>query len=410
MFFTRGTTDRPPLGADFHRLWGAVTASSLGDGMRFVALPLLAARLTTDPRQIAAVAMSEQLPLLLLGLLAGALADRLDRRRILWLVDTVRALIVGLLAAAVAADAVTIPLLLLAGFLLGCGQTLYNGGWSGMVPGMVAPAALTRANARLQASALVTDTLIGTPLGAVLFGLAAALPFAVDSASFAVAAVLALLLRGDFRARRQEQPGRAGSLRAETADGLRWLWRHPVLRRLCLTSGLANLVGGGLTAILVVYAHQALGLGELGFSLLVAAFALGGVSGALVTPRLAARYSTPALLRTTLLVTALVAAATGAVNSGAAAAACVALYGAASVAWGVTAVSLRQRLVPTELTGRVSTAYQMVIGAGMALGSVLAGFTAEACGVRVPFLAGAVLLGCAALVRVRVPVTATVSA
>ncbi|WP_392673705.1 MFS transporter [Streptomyces sp. LN785] len=87
--------------------------------MSFVALPLLAARLTADPRQIALVSLAEQLPWLLVGLSSGVLADRFDRRRILWLVDASRALLVGALAATVAAGMVTIPLLALVAFLPG---------------------------------------------------------------------------------------------------------------------------------------------------------------------------------------------------------------------------------------------------------------------------------------------------
>ncbi|AUG80735.1 MFS transporter [Kitasatospora sp. MMS16-BH015] len=397
------------LGADFHRLWASVTISSLGDGMRFVALPLLATGLTTDPRRVAAVAMAEQLPFFLLALFAGALADRLDRRRILWLVDAVRTVLVGALALAVAAHAVTIPLLIAAGFLLGCGQTLYNGGWSGMVPTIVAPADLTRANSRIQAAALITDTLLGTPLGAVLFGLAAALPFAVDSASFAAAALLAFLLRGDFRpsTRTTTSSSPIRSLRGDVADGVRWLWQHHALRRLCLLSGLANLVGAGLTAVLVLYAHQALELSDLGFALLVASFALGGVTGALLTPRLTGRLGVGRLLRGTVLTTAAAAALLGWTHSGLFAAGGIALYGAASISWGIATVSLRQRLVPTALLGRVTMAHQMVYGAGLTLGAAIAGFLASAGGIRLPFYAGALLLAVIALVPTRIPSTPT---
>src|SRR6478609_7289582 len=86
----------------FPVLWASVTISSLGNGMRFVALPLLAVRLTDDARLIALVALAGQLPPVLLALPAGAWADRLDRRRILFWADAARALVIGTLAAAVA--------------------------------------------------------------------------------------------------------------------------------------------------------------------------------------------------------------------------------------------------------------------------------------------------------------------
>ncbi|MFI6585304.1 MFS transporter [Embleya sp. NPDC050493] len=400
MLSGRGTP-RTRLGPSFDRLWASVTVSSLGSGMSFVALPLLAAQLTTDPRQIAAVSLAEQAPWLLLGLPSGVLADRLDRRRILWLVDAARALLVAALAAAVAGGMATIVLLTVVAFLLGCGQTLYSGAWSGMVPALVAPAALTRANARLQASSLITETLLGTPLGALLFGMAAALPFAVDAASFAAAAVIVLLLRGNFR------PGGASavktwtSLRRDTTEGVRWLRRHPMLRRLCLASGINSLVGGGLIAILVLYAQRTLGLGDLGFALLIASFAVGGVLGALSTPVATARYGAVRILRTSVVGTAFAAVVVGSATSGPVAALGIAMYGAGSLAWSVTAVSLRQALVPAELLGRVTMAYQMVVAGGTALGAVSAGFTAHSFGLRVPFHAGAGLVIVAGLIGTR---------
>ncbi|MFJ5219345.1 MFS transporter [Streptomyces sp. NPDC088354] len=392
---------RTRLGSRFNRVWASVTVSSLGDGMKFVALPLLAAQLTSDPRQIAMVSLAEQLPWLLLGLPSGVLADRFDRRRILWLVDAARALLVGMLAVAVAAGIVAIPLLTLVAFLLGCGQTLYSGAWAGMVPALVAPGALTRANARLQASSLIIDTLAGTPLGAVLFGIAAALPFIVDSLSFATAAVLVFILRGNFEPRSQAASKMWTTLRRDTTEGIRWLWRQHLLRRLCLTSGITNLVSGGLIAILVLYARQTLGLSNLGFALLVASFALGGVAGATSTPRLTAHFGAPRLLKLTTAGTAIAAAIAGTATSGPIAGMGIAAYGTANLAWNVTAVSLRQSLVPAELLGRVAMAYQMVIGSGTALGAVAAGFTAHAFGLRAPFYAGAVLLFAASLISTR---------
>ena len=369
--------------------------------MRFVALPLLAAQLTTDARQIAAVAFAEQVPLFLLGLVSGVVGDRFDRRRIMWTVDAARTVVVGGLVVAVAADAVSIPLLVAVALLLGAGQTLYNGGWSGMVPALVGREGLTRANARLQSSSLIIDTLLGTPLGAVLFGIAAVLPFIVDTASFAVAAALVFLLRGEFRPRARTAPNTLATVRRDTAEGIRWLWRHQMLRRLCLVSAVTNLVEIGLVAILVLYARRTLGLSSLGFALLIAAFAVGGVVGAAWTTRLTARLGAPTVIRLATLGTAVAAAGAGVATWGPVAGVCLAAYGAANLVWAVSAVSLRQSLVPTELLSRVTMAYQMVKGGAGALGAVVAGLVAHDFGLRAPFLGGAVLLAAATLLRVR---------
>lgn len=405
---TTSPTSTTPLGPGFRQVWASVMVSSLGDGLRVVALPLLAARLTTDSRQIAAVSLAGQLPWLLLGLPSGVLADRINRRTILWTVDVLRAVVVGALAVAVALHAVSIPVLAAVGFVLGCGQALFSGAFSGLVPMVVESGARPRANARLTAGALISNTLLGTPLGAVLFGLAAALPFGVDAASFALSAALLLPLRGDFRPR-SEAPASTptvsanslASLRRDTAEGVRWLWRHQLLRRLCLVAAISNLVGGGVIAILVLFARDALGLDSMGFALLLAASAVGGVTGATATPRLIVRFGPGLLLRLTLVLGGLCVAVLACATSAWAAGLGIIGYGATNVAWNVTAVSQRQELVPTELVGRVSTAYQMVTGSTAALGAAAAGLTAHAFGLRAPFLGAAVLLLAAALVSTR---------
>ncbi|MFJ5885912.1 MFS transporter [Kitasatospora cineracea] len=399
----------------FPTLWASVTISSLGDGMRFVALPLLAAELTGDARMIALVALAGQLSSLLLALPAGALADRLDRRRMLFWADAARTLVVGALAAAVAAHAARIGWLVLAALLLGTGGVLYSAGWSGMVPTLVPPADRARANSRLQAGALVTDTLVGTPLGAVLFGLAAALPFAVDTLSFACAAGLVLLLRGDFRPGGAELPGGAGALagvagapvgavgavrpraerpalRRQVAEALRWLRGRPVLFRLCLARGLTGGVSSGLIAVLVLYAGRAQHLGPTGFALLVAAFAVGGLLGSVLTPRLLQHWGVRPTLTAGALGSAACALLLALAPTPAVAALAVAGYGVAEFAWYVGGLTLRQAQVPTHLLGRVTMAHQLVFDASGAVGAALAGLLAHAWGVRAPYFVGAALL------------------
>ncbi|WP_367133496.1 MULTISPECIES: MFS transporter [Streptomyces] len=393
------------LGTGFGLIWTAVTVSGLGDGMRFIALPLLAAQVTDDPRQVAAVTLAEQLPWLLVGLIAGALADRIDRRRVLWTVDFARSLVAGALAAAIASGRPSVPLLAAAGFLLCCGQTLYTGAWSAVVPAIVAePEARIRANAALQSGALVTATLLAPPLGALLFAVAPALPIGVDAVSFAVAAAVVFVLRGDFRARIPDAPGEPGAvrgLRRDVAEGVGWLRRHPVLRRLCLVAGATNFVTTGMIAVLVLYARDVLGLDGLGYGLLIAAFSVGGVSGAAAAPRLVRRFGTRRVLLSAVTGSAVTAAGAGAAPAALVAGCCVAGYGAMSLIWEITAVTLRQQLVPAELLGRVSMSYQLVSNGAGALGAAMAGVLAQPAGLRAPFLAGAAVLTLAALATAR---------
>jgi len=216
------------LGGLYWRLWSASSASALGDGLRRVALPLLAVHLTTNPRLVALAAAAGTVPWLVFALPIGALVDRFDRRRTMAAVDLLRTLTVALLAVAVAAGALSIALLVAVTFVLGTGEIFAESAALALVPQLVDTAQLERANGRLQAGEVTAGQFAGQGLGGALFAVALALPFALDAATFLLSAVLVLSLR---TATRHRPP--AASLRrlpAETAEGLRWLARHRLLR------------------------------------------------------------------------------------------------------------------------------------------------------------------------------------
>ncbi len=142
---------RVRLGPDFVKLWLAQGVSNLGDGVYVTALPLLAATLTRDPLPVSAVLFAEWLPWLLFGLVAGALLDRWERRRVMWMVDAARLAVVGGFATMVLVGWASIPLLMATGFLLGSGQTLVDTAAQALIPALVSrdPHRLALANGRL---------------------------------------------------------------------------------------------------------------------------------------------------------------------------------------------------------------------------------------------------------------------
>ncbi|BCJ34607.1 MFS transporter [Actinocatenispora thailandica] len=370
-------------------LWGAGTVSALGDGVHWIALPLLAASVTRDPRLVSLVSVAEQLPWVLFGLLAGALADRVDRRRVLWRLDLVRAGIVAVLAGTVLTGTVTLPVVLLVAFTLTSFGTVYDSAAAAMVPALVPVAERPAANGRLQAGVLVADTLLGAPVGATLFTLLAAAPFLVDTASFAVAAALVAAIPAGAA---PAAPAAAAPVRVDVATGLRFLLGHRLLRRLCAYGALINLVTTVAVALLVLYTRDVLHLGSLGYGLLVAAFAVGGVLGSLLAGRLAAAIGGRAALLTALGCGALGAAGIALAEHPVPAGISVGVFGAASGLCGVVAVSIRQSLVPDELFGRVTSAFRLVtLGVGP-LGALAAGFVAHRYGLRAPVAGAAALL------------------
>ncbi|MFF4877335.1 MFS transporter [Micromonospora sp. NPDC000668] len=367
------------LGRDFRLLWSAAVSSRLGDALRTPALALLAATLTRDPRIIAAVTVVGQLPPLLFGLLGGVYADRWDRRRTMALVDGVRAAVVGVLAVAVALDRAGILVLLVAAFLLAALGTLFDSASFALLPALVPPAALPRANGRLQAGTAVAGGFLGAPAAGVLFAVAPALPFTIDAVTFAVAALLVLALT-PTSAPRLATGARRGSVWGEIVEGLRWLRAHRTLWRVTLLAAACNLAISGVLAVLVLYALDVLRVPPSGYGLFAASAILGGVAGALGAGRLAARFGTvPALC-------AVLAAQTVALTGFALArhpvpgAFALAVFAAGTVVWNSLCASYGQRHVPAGLLGRVGAAQRMVGLLTAPVGAALAGLVAAAYG------------------------------
>ncbi|TDC93852.1 MFS transporter [Nonomuraea deserti] len=381
------------LGADFTRLWTASAVSNIGDGITMAAGPLLVASLTDDPALVAGAAFAQQLPWLLFALISGAYADRLDRRKLIVAVNLLRALVLGALAVSVATGTTGIPAVYLAFFLLGTGETLADTATAAMVPAIVAPERLAAANARLMATFTVANQFLAKPLGAGLFAVAAALPFGVDAVSFAVAAALVATVR-PVPARPRDG---AGGLRTEIAAGLRWLWRHRLMRTLALSMGLANIVFCAAFAVFVLYARHRLRLDEVGYGLLLTTFGVGGLTGTALAVRLRARFGATALLRAGLLIEAGTHAALAATTVPLVAAAVLVVFGIHTMVWGVVATTLRQQAVPARLMGRVSGAGALIDVGGAALGSLLGGLLARTTTITAPYwLAAAVMTAIAA--------------
>jgi MFS family permease len=277
MFKSRPRVPRTSLGDGYHKLWTAAAVSNLGDGVFLTALPLLAAALTRDPLQVSIVGAAGWLPWLLVGPVSGALTDRWDRRQVMWTVDAARFAIVGALSVAVLAGWATIPLLAAMAFLLGVGQTLFDSATQSVIPALVGRDAgrLERANGRLFGAQQVSQQLVGPPLGGLLFSLARAAPFLVDAVSFAFSSALIAAIPGRFRPDRNAAAPRT-SLGAEITDGVRWLLGHRLLRAIVVVAGVTNLALTAGGVILVLLAQDELGLGSVGYGLLLAGYAVGG--------------------------------------------------------------------------------------------------------------------------------------
>ncbi|MFI5928828.1 MFS transporter [Micromonospora sp. NPDC051543] len=375
------------LGRDFRLLWSAAVASRFGDALRTPALALLAATLTRDPRVIAAVTVAAQVPPLLFGLLGGVYADRWDRRRTMAGIDGVRAAVVAAVAVAVAVDRASIGLLLVAAFLLAALGTLFDAASFAMLPALVPPAALSRANGRLQAGSAVAGGFLGAPAAGVLFAAAPALPFALDAVTFAVAALLVLALTPAAAVPATPTTGRA-SVWGDIVEGVRWLRAHRTMWRVTLLSAASNLAISGIMAVLVLYALDVLRVPPAGYGLFAASVILGGVAGALGSNRLAARLGTVPALGAVLATQTVALTGFALARHPVPGAFALAVFAAGTVVWNSLWASYGQREVPSRLLGRVGAAQRMVGLLTAPVGAGLAGLVAAAHG-TVPVISAA---------------------
>lgn len=371
------------LGRVYWTAWTAGAVSFLGTGITFGALPLLAASMTRDPRVVSLTEAVSTLGWLLLGLVSGVMVDRWRRTSTMWIVDAFRAVIAGAFAVLVLADLQTIPLLLLAGFVLGLFAPFFDNASSAVVPDLVAPANLERANGYHQVSLLMLSNLLGPPVGAFLFVIDHGLPILFDAITFAVAAALIWKIR---KAVPRPEISEHRHLGRELAEGMRYLWRHKLLRSLCLLLVVVNAVGTGMVAILVLYVLEVLGLPEAAFGWLVAVYAVGGVAGAVITPRLSKAFSTFTNVFTAMLISSLAVIVMGLWGSLVPVVVAVVVLGFGSAWWNVVTITLRQRIVPSALLGRVTSVYRMVAFCAAPLGAVGAGFLAHRTNLTTPYL------------------------
>ncbi|WP_431912994.1 MFS transporter [Nonomuraea jabiensis] len=379
------------LGPAYNRLWTATALSNLGDGIRSAALPLLAASMSADPVIVAGVAVAGQLPWLLLGLIAGALVDRFDQRRLVVLVDCGRTALLAALTVAVLTGSATVAWIYAVAFACGVGETLRDTATATLLPPLVKDADLERANGRLVNAEVAGNELIGPPVGGYLFGVAMVLPIAVNGGALALAAALIFSLPSVFAP--APAPESKGRIWSETVAGLRWLVRSRRMFTLSLLSGTFAFVDSMWFVVLVLFVQQILELPAAIYGLLVGIGAVGGLIGGFLAARIV-RLLGPA----PTLTACLLAAAGGQLMLGLASEVVVVALGLAATSaafgvWVVVARTQRQRGTPRDLLGRVTSASTTVVMTASPLGALVGGLIGREYGLR-----AAVLLGVPALV------------
>lgn len=388
-----GTAAAPgPLGGPYWRLWTSSGLSNLADGVLKVALPLLALRFTDSPLLIGGVGVALSLPWLLFALPAGALADRLDRRWAMLGANTVRGALVLALLLGMGLDLGSIWLIYAVAFLLGTTETLYDTTAQSILPQLVRREQLSRANGRLYAMEMAANEFLGPPLGSALVAVGLALALLTPGALWLAAVGALLLVRGRFRVSRTGPPT---SIRADIAEGVRFLWSHRVLRTFAVLAGVSNFALSAVFTLLVVYAvgpGSPLGLTEAAFGLLFSAFAAGSLLGAFLAERCERVLGRARALRLSVLPFSLLALVPGLTANVWLVGLGFVVGGIGIMVWNVITVSLRQRLAPGALLGRVNSVYRLLAWGTRPLGAGAGGLLAQFLGTQTMFVVMGLLI------------------
>ncbi len=369
----RGTLRADP---DFRRYFLARLLSECGTVITLIALPVLVYRLSGSAPLTATVSMLEAAPYVLFGLLAGALADRLDRRRLMIVADVADALLMASVPVAYLLDALTVPHLMVVAFGGPAIAVFFDGANFGALPVLVGTDRIARANAMVWSSATAAEIVLPSLVGLTLAFLHPSALLGIDALSFAASAALVGTI-----ARSLQDPARARTrptVRSVLADirvGIEFLVRHAGVRTMTIVGALQCVVGGCFVSLMVVWLDRVLDVGTEGwrFGLVWSSWSVGALVATLSLPRLLDRMSPAAITLAALPVATVLGIATSFATAWPLAALGLLGWSVAYTMVVVNSVSYRQQVTPEHLLGRVNTVGRMLAwGVGWTAGAAAA--------------------------------------
>jgi predicted MFS family arabinose efflux permease len=382
-------------------LWSAQVVSTFGSAASTVVYPLLILALTNSPSAAGVASALRVAPYLVFCIPVGALIDRWDRRRVMIMCDVGRLVAVSCIPAAMWLDALSLWLIYAVCLVEGTFFVFFNIAEVAALPRVVPKAQLPDATAQNQA-AFNAAQLAGPPIGTLLFqSIGRAAPFVFDALSYLASAVSVALIRTPFRV---DAAPPASPLRAQIAEGLRWLWQRPLIRTMAFLTGGVNFVYSATPLIMIVLAKQ-LGASDVDIGLIFSIGAIGGVLGSLVGARVQKRFSFGQVIVSIVWAQALLFPLYLAAPS-------VFLLGAVfsaiylmSPVYNVVQFSYRMALIPDALQGRVNSVFRLLAHGLNPLGAALCGVLLEHAGAAwtIAFF-GAWYLGLAVLATVSQPI------
>ncbi|MFE6054279.1 MFS transporter [Kitasatospora sp. NPDC056446] len=383
---------------DFRLFWLSRVLAGAGSAVAYVAMPVLVYERTGSPLLVSFVAAGEAMPYVFFGLLAGALADRLDRRRVMVAADLANSACLATVPLAAAVHSLTAFHIVAVAFVSSTLYVFFDAAGYGVVPAVVGRERIAQANSLIW-GAETTVQIIGTAMAGLLIGvLGTTGVLALQAATFLASALLvgALALPAGVRAASSGNQRLLDSVK----EGLRFLWRQPALRVMTACGCLQSFAGGAFLGQLVIFADRGLGLAESDsrVGLLFTAWSVGGVLGSIVLPWLLRRVDAMRVMRALLPVSSVLGLLTVTTDDWRLALPAVAAWGTAYLMVIVNTVTYAQSITPEDLQGRVNTTRRMLSsGIGVPAGAMTAGFVTAASGVRPGLLLAVVAVALASV-------------
>jgi predicted MFS family arabinose efflux permease len=357
-------------------LWSGQVISTLGSAASWVIYPLLILALTDSPAAAGLAAALGSVPYLLFSLPAGALLDRWDRKRVMIFCDLGRAFTVFTVPIALWLDVLTIWQLYAAAFVEGSLFVFFNIAEVAALPRVVSTAQLPQAAAQNEA-AFGAAHIIGPSLGTALYQtLGRSAPFIADAISYVVSSLSLLLIRTEFRL---AKAAAVGNLRSEIYEGLRWLWRQPLIRYMAFLTGSLNLVNAATPLIVIVLARQ-LGASDIEIGLIFSIGGIGGVVGSLIGGQIQKRFSFGQAIVCLMWVHAVLFPLYAMIPKYMLLGVVFALMYMTGPIYNVVQFSYRLALIPDALQGRVNSTFRLLAFGFMPVGAALSGFALEQIG------------------------------
>ncbi len=372
----------------FQKLWSSSAASNVSDGLLKTAVPLLATTLTTDPFWISTIAAIVMLPWLLFAIPVGGLVDRINRRQMLALANTVRLSAALLLALAVGFEFISLPLLLLTTFMFGIGEVIYDTTMQSMIPQVLEKDQLEQGNARLQVTSVTLGEFVGAPLSGLLYAISITLPFLFGAIGVVVAVLLVLTIPLQYSNNIQDHKVvEKKNFWADVRFGIRYLYEHKTLLKLVLLTSSIGFFFSASSSTMVLFLTQTLNVPVALFGVLLAMPAVGALLGSMLSHRISKRLGRTTVMAWSMALSSLLVILQGFSPNYIVLAILVTAGTAIITMWNVLLMATYHQIIPTELFGRIHGTRRTLVWGLMPIGSLLGGLIATI-DLRMPFFVG----------------------